>query len=218
MNGIHDMGGMHGFGKVVAEANEPIFHGRWEGRVLGLQRSLLYSRAWNIDVFRDAQERLPASVYLSASYYERWLLALTHSALDKGLVSDDELSAGQALRAGPAVERVMGANEAKAGFIRAPFGRAVTRAARFKPGDAVRTINEHPAGHTRLPRYARDKVGTVTAVRGFHVYPDAVTAGRGEDPQWLYTVEFTGTALWGHDAEPSLRVSVEAFEPYLEAC
>jgi len=218
MNGIHDMGGMHGFGKVAAEANEPIFHDRWEGRVLGLQRSLLYTRAWNIDVFRDAQERLPASVYLGASYYERWLLALTHSALDKGLVSRDELDAGKALRPGPAVERVMRGSDAKAGFIRAPFARPVTHEARFKPGDAVRTINEHPEGHTRLPRYARDKVGTVTAVRGFHVYPDAAAAGKGEDPQWLYTVEFNGKTLWGDDADPALVVSVEAFEPYLEAC
>jgi len=108
-------------------------------------------------------------------------------------------------------------DDAAAGFIRAPFGRPVTRNARFRAGDKVRTINEHPEGHTRLPRYARDKVGTIAAVVGFHVYPDTVVAGKGDDPQWLYTVEFTGNELWGHDADPSLVVSVEAFEPYLEA-
>ncbi len=217
MNGIHDMGGMHGFGTVKVEQDEPVFHDRWEGRVLGIQRALLYSRAWNIDVFRDSQERLPASVYLSVSYYHRWLLALTQSALDKGLVSGDELAAGHACRPGPAVERTMGPDEAKAGFIRAPFGRPMTRAARFKPGERVRTINEHPCGHTRLPRYARDKTGIVTALHGVHVYADAAAAGQGEDPQWLYTVEFTGTELWGRGADPALVVSIEAFEPYLEA-
>ncbi len=217
MNGIHDMGGMHGFGKVTPEADEPVFHAGWEGRVLGLQRALLYTRAWNIDIFRREQERLPASDYLSASYYDRWLRSLTRSALDTKLLDADELDAGHALRAGPAVQRVMGANEAKAGFMRAPFARPPTRDARFGPGDLVRTINEHPAGHTRLPRYARDKIGKVIAVRGFHVYPDAVTTGHGEDPQWLYTVEFTGSELWGHAADPSLLVSIDAFEPYLEA-
>ncbi len=217
MNSIHDMGGMHGFGKVEPEPNEPVFHGRWEGRVVGLQRSLLYTRAWNIDIFRYSQERLPAQAYLGASYYERWLLGLTQSALEKGLVSADELEAGHALRPGPDVARVMGKNDAQAGFIRPPFGRPVTRDARFRPGDKVRTINEHPEGHTRLPRYARDKVGTVTAVHGFHAYPDAVAAGKGDDAQWLYTVEFAGHELWGHEADPSMVVSVEAFEPYLEA-
>ncbi len=217
MNGIHDMGGMHGFGKVVPEVGEPVFHGDWEGRVVGLQRALLYTRAFNIDMFRYAQERLPASTYLRASYYERWLLALAQCAAEKGLVSPDELEAGHAMHAGPAVSRVMGKENAQAGFVRAPFGRSVTRPAQFSTGDRVRTINEHPAGHTRLPRYARDKVGMVTAVIGVHVYPDAVVAGEGEDPQWLYTVEFTGKELWGHEADPSLVVSVDAFEPYLEA-
>ncbi len=218
MNGIHDMGGMHGFGNVTQEADEPVFHGRWEGRVLGLQRSLLYTRAWNIDIFRREQERLTASDYLSVSYYDRWLRSLTQSALDTRLVNADELEAGHALHTGPTVQRVLGVNEAKAAFIRAPFGRPQTRDARFAPGDRVRTINEHPSGHTRLPRYARDKVGKVSAVRGFHVYPDTVASGQGEDPQWLYTVEFSGSELWGHGADPSLVVSIEAFEPYLEAC
>lgn len=217
MNGIHDMGGMHGFGKVMPEAGEPVFHGDWEGRVLGLQRALLYTRAFNIDMFRYAQERLPADTYLRASYYERWLLALTQCATEKGLVGTDELTAGHALHAGPTVARVMDKENAQVGFIRAPFGRQATRPARFSPGDKIRTINAHPEGHTRLPRYARDKVGTIGAVIGVHVYPDAVVAGEGEDPQWLYTVEFTGTELWGHDADPSIVVSVEAFEPYLEA-
>lgn len=216
MNGIHDMGGMHGFGKVVTEACEPVFHGNWEGRVLGLQRALLYTRAFNLDMFRDAQERLPAERYLRASYYERWLIALATCATEKGLASEDELEAGHALRAGPAVARVMGMENAKVGFIRGAFGREVTRPARFSTGDEVRTVNAHPEGHTRLPRYARGKVGRISAVVGVHVYPDAVAAGKGEDPQWLYTVEFTGMELWGHDADPSLVVSVDAFEPYLE--
>lgn len=217
MNGVHDMGGMHGFGKVIVEQDEPVFHAPWEGRVLGFMRSLLYTRAWNIDVFRHSQERLPASVYLTVSYYHRWLLGLTDSALEYGLVERDELEAGHALHPAKAVERTMQGEDARAGYIRSPFGRTPQAPARFKAGDRVRTINVHPIGHTRLPRYARDKSGVVEAIRGCHVYPDSKAAGKGDDPQWLYTVAFNARELWGQEADPSLSVSIEAFEPYLEA-
>ena len=80
----------------------------------------------------------------------------------------------------------------------------------------MRTRNINPTGHTRLPRYARGRTGLVEALRGCHVYPDAVTSGRGEDPQWLYTVVFTSRELWGAEADPTVKVSIEAFEPYLE--
>lgn len=216
MNGVHDLGGMHGFGPVVPEADEPPFHAPWEGRVLALQRALLFTRRWNLDVFRFAQEQVPAAVYLSVSYYHRWLLSLTASAVERGLVTREELDAGRALVPGPTVARTMGLADIHASHIRAPFGRTPQGAARFAPGDRVRTRNMHPESHTRLPRYARDKEGRVEAVRGCHVYPDAVVAGAGEDPQWLYAVAFDGRELWGDAADPSLTVSIEAFEPYLE--
>ena len=88
--------------------------------------------------------------------------------------------------------------------------------ARFEPGDRVRAKNINPTSHTRLPRYARGHVGTVEALRGCHVYPDSVASGAGENPQWLYTVVFEGRELWGEHADPTLKVSIEAFEPYLE--
>ncbi|HYQ07915.1 MAG TPA: SH3-like domain-containing protein, partial [Xanthobacteraceae bacterium] len=101
-------------------------------------------------------------------------------------------------------------------ITRGSFARPAQKPAKFKPGDRVRTKNIHPTTHTRLPRYARDKVGVVEALRGCHVFPDTVAIGKGEDPQWLYTVLFDGRELWGESAEPSLKVSIEAFEPYLE--
>ncbi len=216
MNGVHDLGGFHGFGKVEPEADEPPFHAPWEGRVLGLQRALLYTRAWNLDRFRDAQERLPAQVYLSVSYYHRWLLAVLRGAVETGLVGADELEAGHALRPGPAVQRTLKQSAVGAAFMRPAFGRPPPRAARFKPGDRVRTRNTHPSGHTRLPRYARDKVGTVESIHGCHVYPDVAATGQGEDPQWLYAVVFRGPDLWGEGSDPTLTVSIDAFEPYLE--
>ena len=216
MNGVHDMGGMHGFGKVEPEPNEPPFHAGWEGRVLAMQRALRVTGAWNIDMSRDAQERLPAEVYLSVSYYHRWALGMERNALEQGLIDADEIAAGHALRPGKPVKGVMTKNEIGGAFTRGSFGRPTSRTARFKAGDRVRAKNLNPPSHTRLPRYARGRVGVVEAVRGCHVFPDSAATGAGESPQWLYTVVFEGRELWGENADPTLKVSVEAFEPYLE--
>ena len=216
MNGVHDMGGMHGFGKVEAEADEPPFHAGWEGRVLAMQRAMTFTGAWNIDMSRAAQERLPAEVYLSVSYYHRWALGIERNVVERGLVDADEIAAGRMLRPGKPVERVMTKETIGRAFTRGSFGRPTSTGARFKPGDRVRTKNINPPSHTRLPRYARGHVGVVEAVRGCHVFPDSVTTGGGEHPQWLYTVVFEGRELWGEHADPTLKVSIEAFEPYLE--
>ncbi|HEY1232639.1 MAG TPA: SH3-like domain-containing protein, partial [Candidatus Binatia bacterium] len=99
---------------------------------------------------------------------------------------------------------------------RGSYGRAAQAPAQFKVGDRVRTKNIHPATHTRLPRYARGRVGVVERLHGTHVFPDSAAVGKGDDPQWLYTVRFDAQERWGADAEPNLKVSIEAFEPYLE--
>jgi nitrile hydratase len=216
MNGVHDMGGMHGFGKVESEPNEPPFHAGWEGRVLAMQRALRATGAWNIDMSRDAQERLPAEVYLSVSYYHRWALGMERNALDQRLIDADEIAAGHAIRPGKPVQRTMTKATIGAAFTRGSFSRPTSTVGRFKPGDRVRTLNINPPSHTRLPRYARGRVGAVEAVRGCHVFPDSAATGAGENPQWLYTVVFEGRELWGESADPTLKVSVEAFEPYLE--
>jgi nitrile hydratase len=215
VNGVHDMGGMHGFGKVEPEENEPAFHAPWEARVLAMQRAMRFTRAWNIDMSRDAIERLPAHVYLSVSYYEKWALGLERKAIECGLIDADELDGGHALRPGKTHLQVMRKDDLPLTWTRGSFSRPHSRPARFKPGDRVRTQNFNPQTHTRLPRYARGREGLVEAVRGCHVFPDAVTTARGEDPQWLYTVVFDGRQLWGPDADPALKVSIEAFEPYL---
>jgi nitrile hydratase subunit beta len=216
MNGVHDMGGMHGFGKVEPDADERPFHASWEARVLAMQRAIRFARAWNIDMSRDAIERQPPQRYLAASYYERWLMGLETKALETGLIEPDEIATGRALRPGKSVADVMTMDDLGPSFTRGSFSRPPNGEARFKPGDRVRTRNINPPTHTRLPRYARGRVGLIEAVRGCHVFPDSVTTGRGEDPQWLYTVVFNGRQLWGATADPTLTVSVEAFEPYLE--
>jgi nitrile hydratase subunit beta len=218
MNGVHDMGGMDGFGKVEPEPNEPVFHAPWEGRVMAMNRALGATGAWNIDMSRHSREVLPPHIYLSASYYQKWFLGLRQMLLDRGLIDADEVAAGRALRPGKELKR--GPFEIKdvpRVMSRGSFARPTNTAAVFKIGDRVRCKNIHPAGHTRLPRYVRGHTGTVEMIHGTHVYPDSVAAGQGDNPQWLYTVAFDSRELWGPDADPTVRISIDAFEPYLEA-
>ncbi len=216
MDGIHDMGGMHGFGKVEEEPNEPVFHAEWEGRCLALNRAMGYTRLWTIDQTRAGIEELPPDVYLSSSYYKKWALRLENLVVARGLAGADEIAAGHALRPGKQLDRKLTAADVPNTLSRGSYYRPAQAPARFKPGDRVRTKNIHPATHTRLPRYARGHIGVVEALRGCHVFPDTVAIGKGENPQWLYTVLFDGRELWGDNADSSLKVSIEAFEPYLE--
>jgi len=213
-NSIHDMGGMHGFGPVEPEADEPVFHAPWEGRVLAMQRAMGHTGLWTIDGGRASLETLTPVSYLAASYYKRWFLGLERRAVAHGLVGEDEIAAGRSLRPGIRLNRKMTAEDAKAG--RWPsYERPAPGPARFKEGDLVRTANINPPTHTRLPRYARGKTGAVEAVRGVHVFPDSAAIGAGDNPQWLYTVVFSALELWGEEADPAVRVSIDAFEPYL---
>jgi nitrile hydratase beta subunit len=214
VNSVHDMGGMDGFGPVKPEPNEPPFHEKWEGRVLAMQRAVGYLGLWTIDQSRASLEAMNPIEYLSVSYYKKWFLGLEQRALSHGLVGADEIAAGHALHPGKKMNRKLAPADVP-NLKRGEFARVAPAAPRFAAGQRVRTRNLNPTTHTRLPRYARGKVGTVEAIRGCHVYPDSVAIGAGENPQWLYTVVFPARELWGDDADPSLAVSIEAFEPYL---
>ena len=216
MNGIHDMGGMHGFGKVSEEPNEPVFHADWEGRTFAMSMVMRTIGLWNIDMSRAEQEMLPAHLYLASSYYERWGRGLEQLVLKHGLASKEEMAAGHARTTGKPLGSNLKPADVTALLTRGSYERPAPARARFKPGDRVRARNINPLTHTRLPRYVRGHVGTVEAVRGCHVFPDSVAVGKGENPQWLYTVVFDGRDLWGEGSDPSLKVSVEAWEPYLE--
>ena len=215
-NTIHDMGGMHGFGAVEVEPDEPVFHGEWEGRVLAMQRAMGYTRLWTIDGGRASLETLPPLTYLAASYYQRWFLGLEKRVVALGLVERDEIAAGKSLRPGRRLNRKLTTADVPAALTRGNFERPAQSAARFKEGDRVTTRNINPATHTRLPRYARGKLGSVEAIRGCHVFPDTAALGDHEHAEWLYTVVFTARELWGGDADPNVKVSIEAFEPYLD--
>ncbi len=217
MNGVHDMGGMDGFGKVEAELNEPPFHEKWEGRVLAMVRAMGAAGAFNIDTSRFYRESLPPHVYLASSYYRKWLLGLEDNLVDKGFVTASELAAGHSEgTAKPVKNGKFALEKVEKSLVRGHFERQAPAPAKFKIGDRVRTRNMHPATHTRLPRYTRGHVGLIDRVLGCQVFPDSAAMELGENPQWLYNVVFDSVELWGPDADPTVKVSIDAFEPYLE--
>jgi nitrile hydratase subunit beta len=217
VNGVHDMGGQHGFGPVRPEPDKPVFHADWERRAFALTLAMGATGSWNLDGSRFARESLPPVTYLSSTYYEIWLRALERQLEAHGLVSAEERRAGRPLSPAVPVARTLAAEDVQATLGRGgPTARDATRPARFAVGDRVRARNEHPATHTRLPRYVRGHEGTVELVHAPHVFPDTHAHGLGEQPEWLYTVRFDARELWGPDADPTVRVSTDAFEPYLE--
>jgi len=180
-------------------------------------RAMGAAGAFNIDTSRFYRETLPPDVYLSSSYYKKWFLGLEEMLIEKGYLTREEVAAGHAMQPAKAlkhgkfdlanVERVM---------VRGKFARPAPAPAKFNIGDRVRAKNIHPATHTRLPRYVRGHVGVVELNHGCHVFPDSAAMELGENPQWLYTVVFEGSDLWGADGDPTSKVSIDAFEPYLD--
>lgn len=216
MNGPHDMGGFTGFGPVMPEHDEPVFHADWERRAFGTVLAAGGMGKWNIDTSRHARERIPAATYWSSTYYEIWIAGLERLLLERGLVSKEELADGVRRQPGQSMVKILRADQVAAVLARGgPADQKLDRPARFKPGDPIRTRNLHPSGHTRLPRYARGKLGEIASIHGAHVLPDSASAGKGEDPQWLYSVKFTAAELWGRDARDT--VMIDLWEPYLDA-
>jgi nitrile hydratase len=217
MNGAADMGGMHGFGPVEPEPNEPVFHADWEKKAFALNMAIGVANVWNLDAFRFERESIPPPQYLNASYYGLWVVTLENMMLKYGVATPEEIAAGHAIapvtKAAKPVTAAQVANMVRCG---SPYDRPAPAPALFKVGDRVRTRNMHPATHTRLPRYARHRVGEIVRIVGCHVFPDSNASNLGEDPHWLYTVRFDGRELWGEDSDPTVRVCIEAWEPYLE--
>jgi nitrile hydratase len=217
MNGAQDMGGVAGFGPVQPEPNEPAFHADWEKRAFALTLAMAMPGQWNIDMSRYARENRPNVEYLAMSYYQLWFAGLETMLKERDLVNDDEIVSGHALHPVKPVKRVLSPDDVLKVLHRGgPTERDTKTKAAFKPGDKVRARTIDPPTHTRLPRYVRGHVGVIERVIGCHVFPDSNANGAGENPQWLYTVRFDGRELWGAQGDPTLTVSVDAWEPYLE--
>jgi nitrile hydratase subunit beta len=217
MEGGQDMGGVAWSGPVQPEPDEPVFHAEWERRAFALTLAMGMPGGWNIDMSRFAREDRPPAEYLRKSYYQIWLAGLERLMLERGLITSDEIDAAKVLHPVKPVAKTLTPADVAATLHRGgPTERKAVSPARFAAGDRVRAKTIHPPTHTRLPRYVRGHIGTVERVLGCHVFPDSNATGAGEDPQWLYTVTFGGGELWGEASDPNLKVSVDAWEPYLE--
>lgn len=211
MDGIHDMGGMQGFGRVPDETDDAVFHAPWEGRVHGMVYALFGQGMLNIDAFRHAIERIPPKEYLGAPYYGRWARAVEALLIEAGVLRPGELQERMDGREMPPREGTTLEGSEPGGFI-----RELDHPRRFELGAEVRVRNLHPRGHTRLPGYVRGKRGVVVRLHPACVLPDTNAHGKGECPEYLFSVRFTADELWGSTAESSAPVSVDLFDRYLE--
>ena len=211
-----DLGGQPGYGAVTPDAEGERFHAAWEPRALALTLAMGATGAWNIDMSRAARETLPD--YAALTYYRIWLAALENLLEAHGYADAAEIASGCVHMPPRAVARVLHAAEVADALARgSPTARPAELPARFKREDRVRMRADAPHHHTRLPCYVRGHIGTIERVHGAHVFADTHAHGLGEQPRWLYNVAFDEAELWPDRAPQGLRVSVDAWEPYLEA-
>ncbi len=208
MDGVHDLGGVAGFGSVDREPDEPVFHHDWERGVLRCFFAVGGAGLINGGRFRHSIERMEPGHYLTSSYYEHWLTGLATLAVETGVVTRDELerrAGGSFPLSGP-----------DRGVAPDPDGPD-RRIARFGIGDRVRVREWHPPGHTRAPRFAQGKCGVIARLDGAFSVPDVEAHSERRRLEPTYSVRFTSEALWGEGCEPGVVIHVDLWEGYLEA-
>lgn len=220
MDGIHDVGGMHGFGPVPIEQEDYVFKADWQRRSFALTQALAGPTPFVADQHRREIERLAPIDYLRMDYFEKWAAATGELLKQAGLVSQEELDTGKKkfdvdVAAHPPTSPAALVGGMKQGAQLAhPAG---TQEVRFAPGQPVRVLSNCPPGHTRAPRYVRARVGSVAFVRGVFQFADAVASGTGPAPEPCYTVAFAARTLWGDAAESDDVIYCDLWESYLEA-
>ena len=222
MNGVHDLGGRHGFGAIDYDTSEEVFHDRWEAVVFAItNRALASGVAKNVDHFRHSVERIDPVSYLSDTYYGRWLGGVETLLEEAGVLRSEDITQRAVERGADREARVAARPSGHTWQDDTPRSQSAARrgvvTAKFSVGDMVTTRNLNPSGHTRLPSYARGACGCVVAEHGAWVLPDANAHGRGEQPETLYTIAFEGSELWGDTTEPCVSVRLDLFESYLES-
>lgn len=218
MSRVHDMGGRLGDGVIPDKDDAVVFHQDWHAKALALTLASGTLGAWNIDISRHARERLSPTDYTRFSYYEKWMAALANLLVERGVLSAEEL-------AGEGMPTALSPKALKAGAVSemmhkvVPYSRNSAAKPLFKIGDRVRTLDHSPAiipqGHTRLPRYAMGKTGTVRLCHGAHVFPDRHAHDLGEAPEPLYAVEFSAKVLWGAGERGDDSMILDLWQPYL---
>ncbi len=224
MGGPHDLGGLTGFGPIVREEDEPVFHEEWEGHALAVARAMMGGGYFNLDEFRHAQERMEPSHYLGSSYYEHWLEGTITMLVEKNIITLDEI---EARMSEPAEGREPAGRQTEGPIVDLELVRRLYKvpgAARleldiapgFAAGDRVRARRIETSGHTRSPRYIAGKIGTVERDLGVFHLPDTRVSGHGDQPQHTYFVRFEARELWGDEAPARDTLIIALWEDYLE--
>ena len=222
MDSMHDLGGRQGFGPIEREEDEPVFHDRWEAAVYTIANHMMRQGVIrNVDQFRHGIERIDPVAYLTHGYYGRWLGGVENLLTEAGVVDAEKMAAAVEARGGRRDDLVAARPQKHPDQVPPPEARGASRDVaanpRFSVGELVRTASIPVSGHTRLPAYARGRIGTIVRQQGGWVYPDTNAHGQGEQPEHLYCVRFEGTELWGAEAEPGQSVHLDLFESYLTA-
>jgi nitrile hydratase len=217
MDGIHDLGGLQGFGPVKAlDQDAPIKHD-WEARVWGINKTITADPSWTLDFWRHVRELIAPQDYLTRPYFDQWAQIYMALLIDSGHCSLEEIKNGKSSGPRPNLGPPMSAAEVADKLGRADsFARPLDQPPAFAPGQAVRTMAKGSAGHTRLPRYARGKTGTIQAHHGAHLFADASAKGKAQ-PAHLYSVAFAAADLWPEAQESRDKVFLDLWEPYLES-
>ena len=217
MDGIHDMGGMDGFGPIPITNKEPVFHATWEARVWAMNTASGAWGEWNIDTGRYTLEQLDPALYLSSSYYQRWLYRTENLLVDHGLVSREEIETPPANRDTKISREPLSLDDILTRQRNTRSARLNDDVApRYHMGDQVRARNVHPKGHTRIPRYVRGRLGVIDRDHGVFIFPDTNAVFAGKRPQHLYSVCFTAREIWGTKAVVTDKVYVDLWDEYLE--
>ncbi len=218
MDGIHDLGGKEGFGKIDVNEPEEAFHAEWEGRMLGIVRAMTRAGDWSLDWFRHCRELIEPADYLSRPYYDQWMQTYAAMMVNSGVASVREIATGKAdAPADPEARPADRADVLRSKTAVGTYDRPYDKAPLFMTGDRVRTIRHGHPGHTRLPAYARNAVGIVHAYRGAHILPDVSSSRHEEVAQPLYTIAFEAKDLWGEESREGDRVYIDLWESYLES-
>ncbi len=207
MDGIHDLGGLEGFGPVEIEPDEPVFHEDWERRTFRISAAAGSALRYSGGAFRHSIERMDPGHYLTSSYYEHWLTGISTLIVEAGLVSAEELDR----RAGGRFPL----SRPDRGVV-PPSPQPDRTTARFAVGDRVRVREWHPPGHTRAPRYTQGKRGVVVRLDGSYSVPDVEAHGADRVHEPTYSVRFTARELWGDGGADGEVVHVDLWESYLE--
>ena len=216
MDGIHDLGGRQGFGKIDVDEPEIQFHAPYEARVRSIVHAMTQAPDWSVDWFRHSRELINPADYLTRPYFDQWAQAYGAMLVNSGWATVEELASGKSASPVKGLPPPADAEKARASVLKEKrFDAPVDVPPIYAHNDQVRTVTRVSSGHTRLPMYARGKAGKIIDHHGAHIFADAMALAE-KRYEHLYTVEFSLAELWPEVDDSKDTVTLDLWESYLE--